>query len=199
MPQKNLSGGIPRLFRSYTTRANEAADCKIWEAARATSAEPRFFKPIIIREESVSEAYVDGGLGHNNPIQLVLEEAKQVFHGRKVACIISVGAGQPGTISMPGSSRFHQITEAMQGIAADCEKSAEEVARHFQNIPDVYFRFNVEQGMQQVGLGQWERLDEVVTHTFQYLRNTHVDKLLDKAVAAVWKREGIVPTGRLGT
>ena len=47
----------------------------IWEAVRATSAGPTFFKRIVI--EGV--LYVDGGMGCNKPVQQVLQEAKHVF------------------------------------------------------------------------------------------------------------------------
>ena len=42
----------------------EYADWAIWEAARATSAAPTFFKALKKGEKS----YVDGGLGYNNPV-----------------------------------------------------------------------------------------------------------------------------------
>ena len=38
-----------------------------------------------------------------------------------------------------------------------------------------YFRLNVEQGMQEVKLSEWERLSKVEAHTAQYLRRKEVD------------------------
>ncbi|KAI9769204.1 MAG: hypothetical protein M1840_004333 [Geoglossum simile] len=40
-----------RCFRTYKTRDNANANCEIWEAARATTAAPTFFKRIAIGEE----------------------------------------------------------------------------------------------------------------------------------------------------
>jgi predicted acylesterase/phospholipase RssA len=202
MPALNMTAGIPHLFRSYPVRRHQTFDCKIWEAARATSATPTFFKRIVISEPGVSQPYVDGGLGRNNPIAQVLEEAELVFPGQRVACVISIGTGQARTIAIQKPGWLQQmlpldVVRAIQGIATDCERSAEEVARRFQGMRNVYFRFNVEQGLQSVGLAKWEKLDEVATHTNQYMRAIHVDQLLDAAVAAIRERQKTVPTAQI--
>jgi len=44
----------------------------------------------------------------------------------------------------------------MRQIATDCEEECTNAARHFEHTPGVYFRFNVEQGLQGVGLEQWK-------------------------------------------
>ncbi len=70
-------------------------NCRIWEAARATSAAPTFFKRIEIGPSGSGIEYVDAGLGCNNPIKQVIEEAVRVFgEDSEVACIVSIGAGQ---------------------------------------------------------------------------------------------------------
>lgn len=67
----------PKLFRSYDNRAQDkSADrCQIWEAARATSCAPSFFPEICVDKVY----YSDGGLGYNNPAQLVLDEARSLW------------------------------------------------------------------------------------------------------------------------
>jgi hypothetical protein len=131
-------------------------------------------------------------MGCNNPIVQVIEEAELVFDARRVACVISIGTGKAETIAIPSPSFFQlffpfDVVIAMRGIATDCERNAQEVARHFQGMPNVYFRFNVEQGMQTIGLGQWEQLDRVATHTSQYMRMQDVDDKLDAAVSGIRK------------
>ena len=203
MPALNMAASIPHRFRSYPVRKHQTFDCKIWEAARATSAAPTFFKRIEIGELGISKPYVDGGMGCNNPIIQVLEEAHLIFPSRKVACIISIGTGQAQTIIIPKSGRLRQVlpldvVSAIKGIATDCERSAQDVAQRFQGIPNVYFRFNVEQGMQRIGLAEWDRLREVATHTRQYTRMKEVDQKLDAAVTAVKDRKTTVPTAQIG-
>ncbi|KAJ7862709.1 acyl transferase/acyl hydrolase/lysophospholipase [Mycena leptocephala] len=129
----------PVLFRTYDTTNHPAMDCKIWQAARATSAAPTFFKQIQIGPPGIEEAFVDGGMGHNNPIAALLLEAQVMFPDHQIAC--------------------------NQGIATDCEKQHQLLAHHFDPVPHVYFRFNVEQGMQDIQLNQWERLGDVAANT----------------------------------
>ena len=72
-----MNANIPVLFRTYQSREIHP-DCKIWEAARATSATPTLFKRI----EIGGQPFIDGGLGHNNPSRLLLDEAKGLFGSR---------------------------------------------------------------------------------------------------------------------
>ena len=204
MAALNMRAGIPHLFRSYQAPKNKTFNCTIWEAARATTAAPTFFKRIVIGDPGASQPYIDGGMGCNNPIAQVLEEAELMFPDRQVACIISIGAGQADTIRIPkprGLQRMFplDVVRAMQGIATDCERSAQVIARRFQGTPDVYFRFNVEQGLQNVGLAQWDLLDKVNAHTAQYIRTAEVDQKLAAAVAAIQARPNVVSTAKIGT
>ncbi|KAG8896301.1 hypothetical protein FRC01_011900, partial [Tulasnella sp. 417] len=63
-----------KVFRTYDNpfQQQSADNCEIWEAARATSCAPMFFPDIQV--EGIH--YSDGGLGHNNPADLVLNEAR---------------------------------------------------------------------------------------------------------------------------
>lgn len=67
------------VIRSYHSGSGEWDDlypiCKIWEAARATSAASTFFDPI----EIGPQRYVDGGLRYNNPIEKADEESRGLF------------------------------------------------------------------------------------------------------------------------
>jgi predicted acylesterase/phospholipase RssA len=63
------------VIRSYETdNYDRLLDvCKIWEAARATSAASTLFEPISIGRPPTR--FVDGALKHNNPINLADIEA----------------------------------------------------------------------------------------------------------------------------
>ncbi|KIM42400.1 hypothetical protein M413DRAFT_43952, partial [Hebeloma cylindrosporum] len=63
----DMNANIPVFFRSYPSRETHSG-CKIWEAARATSAAPTFFKRIEIGR---AQPFIDGGLGRNNPSRVV--------------------------------------------------------------------------------------------------------------------------------
>ena len=66
----------PTVFRSYSGEGIQPSQCAIWQAARATSAAPSFFKEMYIDNPRPGINYVDGGLGHNNPAEVALEEAE---------------------------------------------------------------------------------------------------------------------------
>lgn len=167
MPRTNI--GIPRLFRTYRSRG-QAADVTIWQALRATSAAPTFFEPINIGEED----FIDGGLGCNNPVKEVVNEASRLWKGqRTIGCIVSVGTGKPGVIGLRKPDRFQQLLpvnliKVMQRIATDCEANHQDMRRN-PFLEHKYFRFNVEQGMQGMSLDEWQRMGEVKTHTEQYV------------------------------
>lgn len=87
------------LFRTYEEPPNSETDhrfhCpksykeqKVWEAARATSAAPSYFKSF--------ENYIDGGLSANNPtLDLLTEFHKQNRHPKKsIGVVVSIGTGK---------------------------------------------------------------------------------------------------------
>jgi hypothetical protein len=86
----------PTLFRSYQCKDHDASECTIWEAGRATSAAPTFFKPIEIGRG----VFVDGGLAHNNPGELALAEAQKMWKTTKLFCLVSVGTGRLASIQV---------------------------------------------------------------------------------------------------
>jgi len=83
MSALNLNVRKPRLFRTYRAPEYQSPNCTIWEAACATAAGPTFFERIVIN----GEPFIDGGMGRNNPISQVLEEAELMFPERHIACI----------------------------------------------------------------------------------------------------------------
>jgi len=175
----NMNANIPVLFRSYEFREPHS-NCKIWEAARATSAAPTFFKHIEIGR---AQPYIDGGLGRNNPSRVVLDEAKALFGARHIGCLVSIGTGYAETISIKKPRRFWQIVptdifDTLKAITTDCEATHEAMLGLFAKLPTTYFRFNVEHGVQGIKLSEWDRLGNVEAHTSHYLRRKEVEEKL---------------------
>jgi len=178
----NMNATIPVLFRTYQSHETHT-HCKIWEAARATSAVPKFFKEI---ELGRKQPFIDGGFGNNNPSKLVLEEASKIFGSRQVGCMVSIGTGQVGIITVRAPRYFQptNIFEVMHAIATDCEKTHEGILS--SNSPNtVYFRLNVDQGMQGIQFSEWEKLADVEAHTTQYMRTNKVGEMLSLTVNAI--------------
>lgn len=199
----NLNACRPVLFRTYPSPKELSISCAIWQAARATSAAPTFFKRVFIGPTTRPEPFIDGGVGQNNPSAQVLEEAELMFPDKNIACVISIGTGKPRTIDMPNPSFIERnivplgVIRAMVAIATDCEKTAEQVEKKFKHLLKTYFRFNVEQGLQNVKLGDWDRISEVAAHTRSYMDTPEVDSRLDAAVKAIRERKGVIKTSAI--
>jgi len=193
----------PRLFRSYEVNANQGYNCAVWKAARATTAAPKFFKAISIGDQDLKEQFISASLGCSNPVTLVLDEAKNVFgHLQKVACIVSIGTGHPGTISWKSSGTLGQMFTAdlaaiLERICTDCESTAEQLLKHFPLLSGVYYRLNVEQGLQSVTLVDWEKLSEIKTHTLQYFHQTKTTESLDSIARILCDCPGYIAFGDL--
>jgi len=84
----------PTVFRTYRGHQVRPSQCYIWQAARATSAAPTFFKPISIDRPRPAITYVDGGMGYNNPSELALNEAKRLWPGCTDIGLVSLGTGR---------------------------------------------------------------------------------------------------------
>jgi hypothetical protein len=90
--------GPAKLFRSYRCKGFSADKCCIWQAGRGTSASPTLFKPIFVDKPPPGAQFIDGGIGHNNPSELALDEARRLFPGVKRFCLVSVGTGRQRTV-----------------------------------------------------------------------------------------------------
>ncbi|KAJ7115726.1 acyl transferase/acyl hydrolase/lysophospholipase, partial [Mycena epipterygia] len=185
MNQMNMNAGIPTLFRSYDTPDEPANDCLIWEAARATSATPGLFKPMMIGLSGIEQQYIDGCIGNNNPTSLVLEEAKQMYPLRPVVLVSSIGTGYPDVIRIPQPLSASAMTKAFKMIATDCERTHEDHTRKFRSNPNIYFRFNVQQGLQGFEAQHWEKSSEVSAHTNAYLSMADTKSKLTQAVKVI--------------
>ena len=194
MPARNMA--YPRLFRSYKVRENNAPNCHIWEAARATTAAPTFFKSISISEPGlISEEFIDAGIKCNNPAEILIREATHIFSNeRPVGCLVSIGTGQKGTIGLAKPDSFQKILplkliNVLIDIATDCEATADRLKDRFLNTPSIYFRFNVTHGVGSISLEEWERMGEIQTHTIAYLSDPLVSASID-AVVKILVRTG---------
>ncbi|EKM76834.1 hypothetical protein AGABI1DRAFT_86896 [Agaricus bisporus var. burnettii JB137-S8] len=183
----------PVLFRTYQSRETHF-NCKIWEAARATSAAPAFFKRIEIGR---NQPFIDGGLGRNNPSQVVLEEANALFGARQFGCLVSIGTGQAEITKIKEPGLYQRIIPAgvigaLKAISTDCESTHQAMLRRFANLPNTYFRLNVDQGMHGIELSKVEKLCNVEAHTAQYMQKVEVAEKLALLVSAIK-----VPRGQL--
>jgi len=195
IPRRNMA--LPSLFRTYQVRQNQSINCYIWEAARATCATPHLFKHITILDGPIEQDFIGGDIQYNNPIAEVAKEAAREYKDIKISCILSLGTGQAKTIGIPRASTSpgnlsQALFSVLEQIAQDCEAASEAFSQKCCNIPDLFFRLNVDQGLQNISLVDLTMYEEVSQHTKQYLQKVAVDQKVNAAVKALLERSGKV-------
>lgn len=165
--------GITRL-RSYNLPEKPSIASTICQAALATSAATSFFEPVHIG----ARKFVDGALKANNPVVQVEDEASNIWCSDigelkpLVKCFVSIGTGHPG--KKPIEDNIAKFFGTLVAIATETESTADEfIGRWRQQYEQKrYFRFNVHQGLQGVGLEEYEQQGTIEATTDEYLTHT---------------------------
>ncbi|KAJ6133123.1 hypothetical protein N7471_008338 [Penicillium samsonianum] len=87
----NYNGSAQPMGYTVVRPENNDDEALLWQAARATTAAPIFFKPITV----ASQEFWDGGLGFPNPIELAMWESSRIW-GKNIShdVTISLGTGE---------------------------------------------------------------------------------------------------------
>jgi predicted acylesterase/phospholipase RssA len=162
-------------LRSYSLPDEPSIRSTICEAALATSAATTFFDPVSIGDRTFS----DGGTGANNPVDEVEGEASTIWCSETgdlkplVKCFISIGTGNPGKKPFE-DSMLKFLSRTVVQIATETEATEQKFiarwARHFDEKR--YFRFNVEQGLQDIGLEEYKKKGAIAAASESYLKHT---------------------------
>ncbi|CAO2654209.1 Nn.00g109420.m01.CDS01 [Neocucurbitaria sp. VM-36] len=192
--KKSGSGQV--FLRSYDSRKEPPIEptATIWQAGRATSATQLAFKPIQIGQS----VFLDEGTGKYNPAPMVLDEAVcNEWPGREVGVFISIGTGKrpEGTNNQQhlwwegfvsgGIGDFAEARRRLIQKIEDCEKTHKEMKDHLAKRhvnPEAYYRLNVNVGVGEFGMNEWNALAEISTNTRMYLAEKSVQSMtLDSA------------------
>ncbi|KAI9661296.1 MAG: hypothetical protein M1821_009623 [Bathelium mastoideum] len=190
-------GGSPKkdvptaLLRSYDSRKEPASEvrCTIWEAGRATSATGLAFKKIQIGHS----VFKDGGNGKYNPAPLALDEAVlNEWPSREVGTFISIGTGKRKPSAEDHQSQWWEsllkaskpeVAEARRLLVKKfmgCEDTHQYMLREHLKARNVkvenYYRFNVDVGVGDFEMNEWNRLAEISTQTSIYLASQSFQK-----------------------
>ncbi|KAH9203663.1 acyl transferase/acyl hydrolase/lysophospholipase [Leptodontidium sp. 2 PMI_412] len=165
---------IVRL-RSYSLPDEPNIPATICQAALATSAATTLFDPVTIGNRS----FADGGLGANNPVDEVEGEASNIgcseTGGLKpmVKCLISIGTGEP-SIKAFENSMLKFLSETVVELTTQTDGTEKKfIARwagHFDQKR--YFRFNIDQGLQDIGLDEYNKKGAIESAAGKYLTHT---------------------------
>ncbi|CAE6418092.1 unnamed protein product [Rhizoctonia solani] len=197
MHAHNMNASLPCAFRTYPSGAYAMPDCCIWEALRASTAHPHLFKSIEIlnHELGITQPYIGGGIGYSNPTWHLLKEAVAIFPDQPVASITSIGTGYTHTIRLPAPRpytneriTYKTVLELAHMIAMDSQRVAQEMANYFSDTLDLYFRFDVGQGMQWIEPTELGKQGEIAGHVYAYISDPEVDRRLNSLVTAIRER-----------
>jgi hypothetical protein len=160
-------------LRSYRIPPASDLNPTILEAALATSAAPTYFSDVAIK----GSKFVDGALGVNNPALEVEEEASDLWCEETgnlqplVKCFISVGTGHPGIRSVSDKGLKH-LLETLQKEASETESTNQKFLGRWRDYVEKgrCFRFNVDHGLDNVRLAEFEEEDLIRAATSTYLQ-----------------------------
>lgn len=165
---------ITRL-RSYDLRGKPNIEATILDAALATSAATSFFDPVRIG----ARQFVDGALGANNPVEQVEREATDIWCDDtaelmpQVKCFISIGTGRPGRKAIEYNIRS-LVTKTLIAMATETEQTEARFIARWRKYYDIkrYFRFNVDRGLEGIGLEEYKQQGIMEATTESYLSHT---------------------------
>jgi hypothetical protein len=168
------------------------------DALSASMALPILFDPVEVGPEYAAEEFCGGGYGFNNPTRELLKEARSVYGGdRQLAVIVSIGSGRPKILSLEGSNQESgAMEELLRKLTLNCEMIEKDVSYQLNDV-GVYMRLNVDQGLEDVRMHDWNQLGKVTSHTKQYLQSTSVTKLLGTVTEFLLEKQGIMSLNQL--
>ena len=165
---------VTRL-RSYTVSNEDTLPATICEAALATSAATRFFDSATIGDQH----FVDGAFGANNPVEEVEEEAADIWCTTSreikplVKCFVTLGTGCPARVPMDDNI-FKFLSKTLVTLATKPESTERRFMARWSNElkENRLFRFNVEQGLQEVHMTDCSKRGLIESATLDYLNHS---------------------------
>ncbi|KAG8674236.1 hypothetical protein FPOAC1_000200 [Fusarium poae] len=163
---------ITRLRTYEAVDGPSNIEATIVQAALATSAATGFFDGVCIDGSD----FVDAALGKNNPVDLVEREAMDIWSRdegdlmNKVKCFISIGTGKPDYNAVEDwMPKF--LTETLVKIVTNTESAAATSIARWRGPYDRrrYFRFNVDKGLEHIGIEEYKKKTNIKRATELYL------------------------------
>ncbi|KAK3170210.1 hypothetical protein OEA41_009596 [Lepraria neglecta] len=167
--------GSSAVIRSYDFRRhNPLYDiCKIWEAARVTSAASTFFPN--------RQSFVDGAFRRNNPIRSANIESLDTWPGEE-RLIISIGTGAaPG---QPLTGNLLALAKRLKDLVKDTEQTNQDFRAENNEMvrKGRLYRFNVTHGLTDVGLEEYRAVNKIAAVTDNYLDDPDIAEMVQACV-----------------
>ena len=177
-----------RLFKTYQVGGDrDYLKPTLVQAALATSAATSFFRECKIG----ARAFLDGAFQANNPAFQVKQEAMEIWcsegeesFASRVRCFISIGTGHPGLDSLGDTPT--KLIESLTKLATKTEEIAETFGREWPSLYNKrYFRFNVDHGMEKVGLEEYAQRPLIEAAADAYLNKLNQKNQVKACVQAL--------------
>jgi len=162
---------------SYRSPSDDNSDLlastTVWQACRATAAATTFFDPISIGP--YGEEFVDGALVENNPVYTLWNQAQDVWGAdqlqNRLQCLVSIGTGVSNLA--PIHDDVLRIGATLKGLATETEKTAQRFHKDKATLANTgrYYRFNVDRGLEGVGLQESRKKNEIAAATRLYVQS----------------------------
>ncbi|KAF2621738.1 hypothetical protein BU25DRAFT_353804, partial [Macroventuria anomochaeta] len=146
---------------------------------------------------------LDRGLGANNLVDEVEDDACEIqcrSSGiselqRRTKCFISIGTEHPGNKAV-----HDKATDFILGTLKDMATETEVTARKSEHkwrqqfASNVYFRFNVEHGLDEMGLEEYKKVGILDATTDAYLKTWTVQAMMDRCTKALVEKQCVYET-----
>ena len=171
----------PFLLRSYNNplSSSPTIDCKVWEAARATTAISPFFEPFRIEAK---DSTVEFGAPHFlNPVDVVYNEARNLWPEREII-LVSIGTGAAPRNRFSG--RLGASIEAVKSISTQAEAVAHtfELQHTGASMKTSLYRFSA-QNLADIGLDEYDAVAAIKAATQDYLGRMEMQDRLRRCVS----------------
>lgn len=125
--------------------------------------------------------FIDAGFGHNNPCEVLIEEARRQFPDHGALQVLSIGTGLGDVVTIKDSRRA--ILHALVKMASTSTTVARKLHNQYGDSGQ-YHRFNVDRGLQDVTLSDWEKASTISAHTGNYLQDNQgaIQKFVDSFI-----------------
>jgi len=198
MLRNHFRSNVLHLLQSLHQKSPLASE-PIWQAARATTAAPTYFPPAWVTVPFPPEWYVDGGVTQNNPSPFALKEGKELWKTKR-CLLVSVGTGIQKCADLVGNKKKLEVdsdprnapsivagpVESHRNVEGTLEAGSTQAPTpkfgEMKVDPEKvatmlwfrYYRFNVQNGMDDIGLEEWQNWHLMVSLTRNYLDSVDV-------------------------
>lgn len=132
-------------------------------------------------------------MGFNNPARVILDEAGRLYgdefgffdYNKDISVFLTLGTGFKGVTRLEAGTRKERVSaklrvplkavEVLKEIATRTETEHISLREAFQRRLDIYHRFNVEQGLQDVELYDYQQIEAIQADTENYLSARNVE------------------------